>query len=52
MINPDYILLGEKDYQQALVKKIIKDFNFKTKAKIFPTVRDKMVLLFPREISY
>ena len=42
LINPDYILLGEKDYQQALIiKKIIKDFNFKTKAKIFPTVRDK-----------
>ena len=42
LINPDYILLGEKDYQQALIiKKIIKDFNFKTKVKIFPTVRDK-----------
>ena len=42
LINPDYILLGEKDYQQALIiKKIIKDFKFKTKAKIFPTVRDK-----------
>ncbi len=42
LINPEYIILGEKDYQQALIiKKIIKDFNFKTTAKIFPTIRDK-----------
>ena len=42
LIKPDYILLGEKDYQQVLIiKKIIKDFNFKTEAKLFPTIRDK-----------
>ena len=42
LIKPDFITLGEKDYQQLLViKKIIKDFKIKTKVKSCPTVRDK-----------
>ncbi len=42
LIKPDFITLGEKDYQQLLViKKIIKDFKMKTKVKPCPTVRDK-----------
>lgn len=42
LIKPDFITLGEKDYQQLLViKKIIKDFKIKTKVKSSPTVRDK-----------
>ena len=42
LIKPDFITLGEKDYQQLLViKKIIKDFKIKTKVKSCKTVRDK-----------
>ena len=42
LIKPDFITLGEKDYQQLLViKKIIKDFKINTKVKSCPTVRDK-----------
>ena len=42
LIKPDFITLGEKDYQQLLViKKIIKDFKIKTKVKSCTTVRDK-----------
>ena len=42
LINPDLILLGEKDFQQTIViKKIIKNLDFKVKVKVTPTVRDK-----------
>ena len=42
LIKPDFITLGEKDYQQLLViKKIIMDLKIKTKVKSCPTVRDK-----------
>ena len=42
LIKPDFITLGEKDYQQLLViKKIIKDFKIQTKVKSCPTVRNK-----------
>ena len=42
LIKPDFITLGEKDYQQLLViKKIIKDFKIKTKVKSCPTIRNK-----------
>jgi len=42
LINPDTLFLGEKDYQQTmLIKKLIKDFHFKTKVIILPTVRDE-----------
>lgn len=42
LINPDFIYLGEKDFQQTVViKKIIKDFNFKAKVKVISTVRDE-----------
>ena len=42
LINPDLILLGEKDFQQTIViKKIIKNLDFKVKVKVIPTVRDQ-----------
>ena len=42
IIKPDSITLGEKDYQQLLViKKIIKDLEFKTEVRSYPTVRNK-----------
>ncbi len=42
LINPDTLFLGEKDYQQImLIKKLIKDFHFKTQVIISPTVRDE-----------
>ena len=42
IIKPDFITLGEKDYQQLLViKKIIKDLEFKTEVRSYPTVRNK-----------
>ncbi len=42
LIKPDSITLGEKDYQQLLViKKIIKDLEFKTEVRSHPTVRNK-----------
>ena len=42
IINPDFILLGQKDFQQILViKKIIDDFSFKTKIISLKTFREK-----------
>lgn len=42
LIKPDFITLGEKDYQQLLViKKIIKESKIKTKVKSCPTVRNR-----------
>ena len=42
LIQPHFITLGQKDYQQILViKKLIKDFFFKTKLIIVPTCREK-----------
>ena len=42
LINPDFIFLGEKDFQQVLIiKKIIDDFHFRTKVEVLPTIRDK-----------
>ena len=42
LIQPHFLTLGQKDYQQILViKKLIKDFFFKTKLIIVPTCREK-----------
>ena len=42
LIQPNFLTLGEKDYQQILViKKLIKDFFFKTQLIIVPTCREK-----------
>ncbi|MAI28635.1 MAG: pantoate--beta-alanine ligase [Pelagibacteraceae bacterium TMED124] len=42
LIQPHFITLGQKDYQQILViKKLIKDFFFKTRLIIVPTRREK-----------
>ena len=41
IIKPNYIYLGEKDFQQIMViKKIIKVCNFKTDVIVVPTIRD------------
>ena len=42
LIQPHFLILGQKDYQQILViKKLIKDFFFKTKVIILPTLQRK-----------
>ena len=42
LIRPNFIVLGEKDFQQILViKKIIKDFSIKTKVIGLPIIREK-----------
>ena len=42
IIQPDFLILGKKDYQQILViKQIIKDFFLKIKVLERPTVRDR-----------
>ena len=42
LINPDFLILGKKDYQQILIiKQLIKDFYFKTKIIERPTIRNK-----------
>ena len=47
LIQPDFIILGKKDYQQILViKKLIKDFFFKTKVIELPIIRNKNGLAF------
>ncbi len=47
LIQPHFLTLGQKDYQQILViKKLIKDFFFKTKLIIAPTYREKNGLAF------
>ena len=41
LIQPDFLLLGQKDYQQILViRQIIKDFFFKTKIIQLPIIRN------------
>ena len=41
LIRPDFLTLGEKDFQQTLiVKKLIKDHSFHTKVIINETIRD------------
>ena len=41
LIQPHFLILGQKDYQQILViKKLIKDFSFKTKVIISPIYRE------------
>ncbi len=47
IIKPDFITLGEKDYQQLLViKKIIKDLKLKTEVRSYPTIRNKEGIAF------
>ena len=41
LIQPDFLMLGQKDYQQILViRQIIKDFFFKTKIIELPIIRN------------
>ena len=41
LIQPDFLMLGQKDYQQILViRQIIKDFFFKTKTIELPIIRN------------
>lgn len=47
LINPDFIYLGEKDYQQIIViKKLIDKLFIKTKIRTHPIVREKNGLAF------
>ena len=47
LIQPDFIILGKKDYQQILViKKLIKDLIFKKKVIELPIIRNKNGLAF------
>ena len=42
LIKPDFIFLGEKDFQQILIiKQVIKDFEFKAKIISQPVIRDE-----------
>ena len=42
IINPDFIFLGKKDYQQTLViENLIEKFGFITEIKRLPIIRDK-----------
>lgn len=46
-LNPDFLYLGEKDFQQILIiEKLIRDFNFDTRVKRFKIVREKDGLAF------
>ncbi len=41
LIEPDYMFLGEKDFQQTIIiNKLINFYNFKTKIKVLPTIRN------------
>ena len=41
LIEPDFMFLGEKDFQQTIIiNKLINDYNFKTKIKVLPTIRN------------
>ena len=47
LLNPKYLYLGEKDFQQILViRKLIKDFSINTKVKTFRTMRERKGLAF------
>ena len=47
IIKPQFIYMGEKDYQQALLtEKMCRDFFLNTKVKVVDTVRDNMGLPF------
>ena len=42
LLRPEYIYLGEKDFQQILViRQLIKDFSINTNVRVIPTVREK-----------
>ena len=42
LVKPNYLVLGEKDWQQlTIIKKLIKDLDLNIKVKSVPTYRDK-----------
>ena len=41
IINPDFAVFGQKDYQQALlIRRLVRDLNFFTIIEVSPTVRE------------
>ena len=41
LLRPEYIYLGEKDFQQILViRQLIKDYSINTNIRVIPTVRE------------
>ncbi|EKD27511.1 MAG: pantoate-beta-alanine ligase, partial [uncultured bacterium] len=53
IVLPDYLFLGQKDYQQCLViKRMIRDLNFQVKVIICPTVREKSGLAMSSRNKY
>jgi pantoate--beta-alanine ligase len=47
IISPDYVIFGEKDFQQLqIIKKAASDFNFKVKILSSPAIRQENGLVF------
>jgi len=52
-VQPDYLFLGEKDFQQFfLIRKMIQELDFNTKAFLCPTVREKNGLAMSSRNNY
>ena len=53
IVKPDIAYFGQKDYQQTLiVKKLVKDFNFPTKIRVLPTIREQDNLAMSSRNTY
>jgi pantoate--beta-alanine ligase len=53
IVQPDYVIFGQKDAQQAIIiKKMTEDLNFPVKIIVSPTVREKDGLAFSSRNSY
>ncbi len=53
IVMPDAAVFGEKDYQQAaIIKRMVKDFNFPLKIVVSPTVRESDGLAMSSRNSY